>query len=76
MMITVLTSTVRSAVTCPHPFEKTPNVLPVRGSILHHPICSVFPLPDPARVYEAAGNPDSALATYERYVATPWLYRL
>lgn len=37
--------------------------------------CAICPLPDLARAYEAAGEPDSALATYERYLATPWLFR-
>jgi tetratricopeptide (TPR) repeat protein len=37
--------------------------------------CAICSLPDLARVYEASGKPDSALATYERYVATPWLFR-
>jgi serine/threonine protein kinase/tetratricopeptide (TPR) repeat protein len=37
--------------------------------------CAICPLPDLARAYEAAGKPDSALATYERYLATPWIFR-
>jgi hypothetical protein len=32
-------------------------------------------LPDLARAHEAAGNSDSAVRAYERYVATPWEYR-
>ncbi len=37
--------------------------------------CGICALPDLARAYEAAGKPDSALVTYERYLATPWLFR-
>ena len=37
--------------------------------------CAICPLPDLARAYEAAGERDSAIATYERYLATPWLFR-
>jgi tetratricopeptide (TPR) repeat protein len=37
------------------------------------PICS---LPNLALAYNMAGEPDSAIAVYERYVATPWLWRL
>ncbi|UCC82504.1 MAG: hypothetical protein JSW46_16220, partial [Gemmatimonadota bacterium] len=32
-------------------------------------------LPSLAFAYDQAGEPDSALAVYERYVTTPWLYR-
>jgi eukaryotic-like serine/threonine-protein kinase len=32
-------------------------------------------LPDLARAYEVAGKPDSAIATYERYLSTPWQRR-
>jgi tetratricopeptide (TPR) repeat protein len=32
-------------------------------------------LPKLAFAYDQAGEPDSALAVYERYVTTPWLYR-
>jgi len=39
------------------------------------PTSATCSLPDLARVYEAAGKRDSALATYERYLATPWLFR-
>jgi len=38
-------------------------------------VCAICPLPDLARVYEAAGEPDSVRVTYERYLATPWLFR-
>ncbi|MFL5492751.1 MAG: protein kinase domain-containing protein [Gemmatimonadales bacterium] len=37
--------------------------------------CAICPLPDLARVYEAVGERDSARVTYERYLATPWLFR-
>ena len=37
--------------------------------------CAICPLPDLGRTYEAAGEPDSARVTYERYLATPWLFR-
>jgi serine/threonine protein kinase/tetratricopeptide (TPR) repeat protein len=38
-------------------------------------LCAICALPDLARAYEAAGKPDSALVSYERYLATPWLFR-
>jgi tetratricopeptide (TPR) repeat protein len=38
-------------------------------------VCAICPLPDLARAYEAAGNTDAALRTYEQYLATPWLWR-
>ncbi len=38
-------------------------------------ICPICPLPDLARAREAAGKTDEAIATYERYMATPWLWR-
>jgi hypothetical protein len=38
-------------------------------------ICPICPLPDLARVYEAVGKPEAALLTWERYTATPWLWR-
>ncbi len=37
--------------------------------------CPICALPDLARAYEVAGKPDSAIATYERYVHTPWQRR-
>jgi tetratricopeptide (TPR) repeat protein len=37
--------------------------------------CHICPLPDLARAYHAAGRPDAALATYEAYLSTPWLWR-
>ena len=37
--------------------------------------CPICALPDLARAYEVAGKPDSAIATYERYLATPWQSR-
>jgi tetratricopeptide (TPR) repeat protein len=39
-----------------------------------HP-CPVCALPQLARAYEVAGKPDSAIATYERYLHTPWQRR-
>ena len=38
--------------------------------------CAVCALPDLGRAYELAGEADSALAMYERYVTTPWIFRL
>jgi DNA-binding SARP family transcriptional activator/Flp pilus assembly protein TadD/TolB-like protein len=35
-------------------------------------ICPICALPDLGRAYEAGGERDSAIATYERYVTTPW----
>jgi len=37
--------------------------------------CPVCALPHLARAYEVAGKPDSAIATYERYLRTPWQRR-
>ena len=37
--------------------------------------CPICALPDLARAYEVAGKPDSAIATYERYVSSPWQSR-
>lgn len=38
-------------------------------------VCPICALPDLARAYEAARKPDAALVVYERYLATPWLWR-
>ena len=38
--------------------------------------CPICALPDLARAYEVAGKPDSAIATYERYLQTPWQSRV
>ncbi len=38
--------------------------------------CAICLLPELARAYEQAGNADSALAIYERYVTTPWIHRV
>lgn len=38
-------------------------------------VCSICPLPDLARAYEAVGKPEAALLTWERYTTTPWLWR-
>jgi serine/threonine protein kinase/tetratricopeptide (TPR) repeat protein len=37
--------------------------------------CAICVLPALARAYEAAGQPDSAMVIYERYVTTPWEWR-
>jgi tetratricopeptide (TPR) repeat protein len=37
--------------------------------------CPICALPDLARSFEVAGKPDSAIATYERYLNTPWQRR-
>ena len=39
-----------------------------------HP-CPICVLPDLARAYEVAGKPDLAIATYDRYLSTPWQRR-
>ncbi len=38
--------------------------------------CSICILPLLGQAYDAAGQPDSVIAVYERYVNTPWLPRL
>jgi DNA-binding SARP family transcriptional activator len=38
-------------------------------------VCPVCALPDLARAYEATGKSGAAIAVYERYVSTPWLWR-
>jgi tetratricopeptide (TPR) repeat protein len=37
--------------------------------------CTICALPDLGRAYEAAGDIDSATATYQRYLTTPWEHR-
>jgi tetratricopeptide (TPR) repeat protein len=37
--------------------------------------CPICTLPDLARAYDAAGKPGAAITVYERYLATPWLWR-
>ena len=37
--------------------------------------CQVCALAELGRAYEGAGEPDSAVAVFERYVETPWLWR-
>jgi tetratricopeptide (TPR) repeat protein len=46
----------------------------IHGAAESHP-CPICALPDLARAYEVAGKPDSAIATYERYLHTPWQRR-
>ena len=46
----------------------------IQGASETHP-CPICVLPDLARAYEVAGKPDSAIATYERYVSAPWQRR-
>jgi hypothetical protein len=38
-------------------------------------VCPICALPDLARAYEASHKPDAAVVVYERYLATPWLWR-
>ena len=38
-------------------------------------VCPMCALPDLARAYEATGKPGAAVTVYERYLATPWLWR-
>jgi hypothetical protein len=37
--------------------------------------CPICVLPDLARAYDAAAKRELALATYEEYLTTPWLWR-
>ena len=46
----------------------------IHGAAEAHP-CPICALPDLARAYEVAGKPDSAIATYERYLNAPWQRR-
>ncbi|HEX5438947.1 MAG TPA: protein kinase [Gemmatimonadaceae bacterium] len=38
-------------------------------------VCSICALPDLARAYDTAGNADSAIVAYERYLGTSWKWR-
>ncbi len=38
-------------------------------------LCVICPLPDLARAYDAQGKTAAAIATYERYLTTPWFFR-
>jgi tetratricopeptide (TPR) repeat protein len=38
--------------------------------------CTVCALPSLGLAYDVAGQPDSAIAVYERYLETPWLLRI
>jgi tetratricopeptide (TPR) repeat protein len=38
--------------------------------------CSMCALPVLGQIYDAAGQTDSVVTVYERYLETPWLYRL
>jgi eukaryotic-like serine/threonine-protein kinase len=42
----------------------------------NHAGCLICTLPHLGRAYEAAGQPDSAIAVYERYLRTPFAFRL
>lgn len=53
-------------------FEDATAVLESAAETLE---CTICALPDLARAHEAAGNAAAAVAAYERYVATPWLWR-
>jgi tetratricopeptide (TPR) repeat protein len=46
----------------------------IHGAAEDH-VCPICALPDLARAYEVAGKPDSAIATYERYLHSPWQRR-
>ena len=54
---------------------RTGEALPELRQAAATDFCAICPLPDLARAYEAAGEEDSARVTYERYLATPWLFR-
>jgi tetratricopeptide (TPR) repeat protein len=46
----------------------------IHGAAEDH-VCPICALPDLARAYAVAGKPDSAIATYERYLRTSWQRR-
>ena len=46
----------------------------LRTAAESHP-CSMCALPALARAEEAAGDPRAAIASYERYLSTPWFWR-
>ena len=49
-------------------------VLELRAAAQSHP-CAICPLPALARAQEAAGDARGAIASYERYLSTPWFWR-
>jgi tetratricopeptide (TPR) repeat protein len=42
------------------------------GTAMNNYVCPVCALPDLASAYDKAGQADSAIAVYRRYVSTPW----
>ena len=49
-------------------------VVELRRATNEHP-CEICPLPALARAQEAAGDSRAAIASYERYLRTPWFWR-
>jgi DNA-binding SARP family transcriptional activator/TolB-like protein len=45
------------------------------GDAAAHHVCTICPLPDLARAYDAQGDAAAAIEAYERYLTTPWVFR-
>jgi DNA-binding SARP family transcriptional activator/Tfp pilus assembly protein PilF len=56
--------------------EGRPREAAEQFRVAHETGCLICTLPQLGRAYEAAGQPDSAIADYERYLRTPFFYRI
>jgi tetratricopeptide (TPR) repeat protein len=61
-----------AALATEHKYGDAIVVLERAGLAMNNYVCPVCALPDLASAYDKAGQPDSAIAVYRRYVTTPW----